>query len=292
MTEFIAEISSNHNQDWTRCMWLIDRARNIGCDGVKFQLFKTEKMFAPEVLDVKDQRGNTLRDRDAWELPLDFLPQIRAHCDRRNLKFICTPFYLEAVEELLSTNTRVDIIKIASYELLWTDLLLEVAGTGLPVVLSTGMANLEEIINAVRTLRNGGVEDLTILHCISMYPTPRKHCNLRSIQTLREFCNCKVGFSDHSVDPAVIYRAVHTYDASMIEFHFDVDGQGVDYQYGATWLAHEMRDVIHDCRGGLEADGDWIKGSIPGEEDERLWRRDPEDGLRPTQLKRRELDGS
>src|SRR5690606_10739479 len=126
------------------------------------------------------------------------------------IQFSVTPFYLDAVEEL---RPHVDFYKVASYELLWHDLLRTCARTGKPVVLSTGMATMDEIAAAVAATREAGCTDLTLLHCTSSYPTPAGQCNLAAIQTLRETFGCKVGWSDHSVDPGVVSRAIHRWGA-------------------------------------------------------------------------------
>src|SRR5258708_40261109 len=122
------------------------------------------------------------------------------------MMFCCTQFYLEAVEEMLP---HVDFYKIASYELLWEDLLKECARTGKPVVLSTGMATLAEVERACAVLRNAGCRELTLLHCNSAYPTKPVDCNLAAIGTLRDAWQCSEGWSDHTVDEGVVYRAVH-----------------------------------------------------------------------------------
>src|SRR5262249_57875552 len=111
---FVAEVSSNHHRDLQRCYEFIDRAAQIGCDAVKFQLFRVRELFAPEALAEHEQ----LRQREAWELPVEFLPELAARCQSANIAFTCTPFYLEAVAQLLP---YVSFYKIASYELLWTD---------------------------------------------------------------------------------------------------------------------------------------------------------------------------
>ena len=119
---FIAEVSSNHSKNLDRCIEFINRSADIGCNSVKFQLFKIDKLFAPEIL----QRSGELAKRKKWELPLDFLEPLSEQCKKRAIKFSCTPFYLEAVDELLP---YVDFYKIASYELLWDDLLSACAKT-------------------------------------------------------------------------------------------------------------------------------------------------------------------
>ena len=271
---FVAEVCSNHNRDLGRCLAFIDKAAEIGCDAVKFQLFKMRELFAPEIL----AKRADLRRREAWELPVEFLPMLAAHCHEVGIQFACTPFYLDAVEELLP---YVDFFKIASYELLWDDLLITCAKTGKPVVLSTGMATLDEVWRAVVTLREAGCEDLTLLHCVSSYPVLPNECNLAAIETLSCTCGCLTGWSDHSVNPGVIYRAVHYWGASMIEFHLDLDGEGREFSIGHCWLPEQIQPVIETVKIGFEADGNGEKVPMASELFDRDWRADPSDGLRP-----------
>jgi len=282
---FVAEVSSNHQRDLNRCLEFVRTAAEIDCDAVKFQLFRVRELFAPEAL----RHNPKLLAREAWELPTSFLQDISAACRARNLMFACTPFYLKAVEELLPF---VDFYKIASYELLWEDLLRECAQTGKPVVLSTGMATLSEVEQACSVLRSAGCQDVTLLHCVSSYPTKPEECNLASTLTLREKCNCPVGWSDHSVQPAVIYRAVHSWGASMIEFHLDLDGRGAEFASGHCWLPQQIAPVIATVRTGAVADGKGAVVPAPSEMEEREWRADPEDGLRPLKSTRRQLQAA
>ena len=272
--QFIAEVSSNHHRDLTRCCDFIDTAARIGCDAVKFQLFKIEQLFAPEIL----KHSAIHRQRKQWELPLEFLPELAKRSHDQGIQFSCTPFYLEAVAEL---EPYVDFYKIASYELLWDDLISACALTGKPLVLSTGMATLPEIQQAVATAHEAGCLDLTLLHCISGYPAPPDECNLAAIATLRERWGCKVGWSDHSVSPPVLYRAIHRWNASMIEFHLDLDGTGEEFATGHCWLPEPMQEVIQTVRIGYTADGNGDKQPAPSELPDRDWRADPVDGLRP-----------
>jgi sialic acid synthase SpsE len=271
---FIAEVSSNHSKNLDRCIEFINRSADIGCNSVKFQLFKIDKLFAPEIL----QRSGELAKRKKWELPLDFLEPLSEQCKKRAIKFSCTPFYLEAVDELLP---YVDFYKIASYELLWDDLLSACAKTGKPIIISTGMATPGEISHAVKVLKTNGCSDLTLLHCTSAYPTPYKEANLSAIQTIRDLTGCEVGWSDHTVDPGVIHRSIHRWGANTIEFHLDLDGKGEEYGSGHCWLPDQIGAVIQQIHHGFDADGNGIKGPIDSEKKERMWRADPSDGLRP-----------
>ena len=165
----------------------------------------------------------TLDARRAWELPLDLLPALRERCDARGIELGATPFGLWAVEALLE---YVDFLKVASYELLWHDLIAACASTGRPLILSTGMATLDEVVAAVDVARANGADDPLLLHCVSGYPTPPEQANLAAIATLREATGCRVGWSDHSVDPAVVERAVRRWGATDVELHVDLDGHG------------------------------------------------------------------
>ncbi|PWV63307.1 N-acetylneuraminate synthase family protein [Plasticicumulans acidivorans] len=271
---FIAEVSSNHHRDLERCLAFIDTAAAIGCAAVKFQLFRVERLFAPEIL----ARSAAHRARADWELPVAFLPALAERCRARRVEFACTPFDLEAVGQLAD---HVDFYKIASYELLWDALLLACAATGKPVVLSTGMATLDEVVRAVGVLRAGGCAQPTLLHCVSGYPTPADECNLAAIATLREACGCAVGWSDHSVDAAVIARAVLRWGAELVEFHLDLDGHGEEYAAGHCWLPAAIGAQIAELARGERADGDGRKEPVRCELADRNWRADPLDGLRP-----------
>jgi len=266
---FIAEASSNHGRDLARALAFVDAAADAGCDAVKFQLFQIDRMFAPEILAQSAKH----RARREWELPLAHLAPLAARCAARNIQFSCTPFYREAVAEL---EPYVDFYKIASYELLVTPLLQACAATGKPVVLSTGMATLDEIKAAVSVL-----PDVTLLHCVSAYPTPVEDANLAAIQTIRDATGRAVGWSDHTRRPAVIERAVHRWGASVVEFHLDLDGEGAEYEAGHCWLPEEIAPVIARIRESLVADGEGFKGPQPSELSDRDWRADPTDGMRP-----------
>nr|WP_262694971.1 N-acetylneuraminate synthase family protein [Kordiimonas aquimaris] len=271
---FISEVSSNHAQDLNRCIDFINRSAAIGCDAVKFQLFKLDQLFAPEILAKSAEH----RSRRSWELPVEFLPELSAASHTAGIQFSCTPFYLEAVEELLP---YVDFYKIASYELPWDALIEACAKTGKPLVLSTGMATLDEVIHARDVFVSAGGKNLTLLHCVSGYPVKPADCNLAAIETIRDVTSCAVGWSDHSRDARVVNHAIDKWSASMIEFHLDLDEQGAEYKTGHCWLPDEIAPVIAWQTVKAEADGMGVKAPTKAEIDDRPWRADPSDGLRP-----------
>jgi len=271
---FIAEVSSNHGKDLKRCLDFIDCAADIGCHAVKFQLFKIDQLFSFEALN----KHSYLRDRIEWELPVDFLPYLKERCLQKGIKFGCTPFYLEAVNELYE---YVDFYKISSYELLWHDLIVNCAKTLKPLIISTGMSEINEIQSACAKVMSVSNLKPYLLHCTSSYPTPLNEANLSAIETIRNFSLCEVGWSDHTVSEAVIYRAVHKWSAKIIEFHLDLDGAGDEYKTGHCWLPNQMKNVILNIRQSFDADGLGIKEPVNSELIDRGWRADPIDGLRP-----------
>lgn len=272
---FIAEVSSNHAQDIERCLAFIETAAQIGCDAVKFQLFRIEELFAPEILEQSADH----RSRKQWELPIGFLPELAKSSHDNGIEFSCTPFYLKAVEEL---EPYVSFFKIASYELPWDDLISECAKTGKPLILSTGMATLDEIKHAVDVFQNAGGKGLTVLHCVSGYPVPIDACNLSAIKTIGDAVGVPVGWSDHSRNPIVISQAINAWGATVVEFHMDLDEEGAEYKTGHCWLPREIQPVIHGCKGIGVMEGYGIKEPTKAEVADRPWRADPSDGLRPT----------
>jgi N-acetylneuraminate synthase len=257
-----------------RSLAFVDAAAACGADAVKFQLFKIDAMFAPEIL----SRSAKHRARKDWELPVQFLPEIAARAEAKGVDFICTPFYLDAVAEL---EPYVSAFKIASYELVWDDLLMACGRTQKPVILSTGMADLAEITHAADVLRGVGARDVTLLHTVSAYPTPVYESNLAAMRTITRATGLPCGWSDHTVSGSVILRAAYTFHAPIIEFHLDLDESGAEYASGHCWLPGQIAPVIGMIREGARADGDGRKVAAPSEEPDRVWRADPSDGLRP-----------
>ena len=279
---FISEVSSNHSQNIDRALKFIDQSATIGCSAVKFQIFRIEKLFSKEVF----ENNPKTKKQKKWELPLEFLPILSNRCLQKKIEFSCTPFYMEAVDIL---NEYVDFFKIASYELLWDDLLIACAKTKKKLVLSTGMATMDEIEHAVEIIKKNGCVELTILHCTSAYPTPHYEANLAAITEIRKKFDCTVGWSDHTVNPGVINRAINKWGAEVIEFHMDLEGDGDEFNSGHCWLPNQIAPVIKQINDGLSADGDGIKKPVKSEKLDRSWRADPTDGLRPLKSIRNKL---
>ncbi|HYM44921.1 MAG TPA: N-acetylneuraminate synthase family protein [Solirubrobacteraceae bacterium] len=280
MTRFIAELGSNHNRDLDRALALLDAAARAGAGAVKLQVFHVEDLFAPEVLAVRED----LRARSAWELPLELLEPIARRCRELEVELGATPFGLWAIEAL---QPHVDFFKVASYELLWHELIEKLAETGKPLVISAGMATLPELDAAVAAAREAGCHELRLLHCVSGYPTPPEQCNLAAIAALRERYGCPVGWSDHSARAEVVRRAVRHWGASDVELHVDLDGSG--HEAGEhNWtpdrlsaLIASLEDPGREPESAVALDGNGVKRPMPIEAPDVAWRADPSDGLRP-----------
>ena len=271
---FIAEASSNHAQDLSRALAFVDAAADCGCDAVKFQLFRLNELFAPEIL----ARSAKHRARSAWELPVAHLAPLAAHARDRGIQFSCTPFYLDAVKEL---EPYVAFYKIASYELLWGDLLEACARTGKPVIVSTGMATMPEILSAVATLKRAGCCDVTALHCVSAYPAPPEEANLSAIAAIRRRGSCSRRLVRSHAQP----RGDRARGPSLGREHGGIPSRSRRHgrrirgrpllaarRDRAGDRAHPRRDARRRRR---------LQGPAAAELSDREWRADPIDGLRP-----------
>jgi N-acetylneuraminate synthase len=286
---FIAEISSNHNGDLDRCIEIINACADVGCDGVKFQLFKVNELFAPEAI----LHNPDIKKRTAWELKEEFIPVLSEETRKRGMLFSVTPFYLSVVEFL---SEWVDFFKVASYELLWTDLFKACADTGKPIAFSTGMCTPDEIEGALEVLGGSKSKEIVVLHCNSAYPTPLSDVNLASISTLRDKYNnflpgkqIEFGWSDHTVSDAVVLSSIFRHDSKMIEFHIDLDGTGFEFKAGHCWLPTHIGRVIRMVKDGRLSEGSGIIEPSASEIIERQWRADASDGLRPLLATREKL---
>ena len=278
---FIAEVGSNHLQSINRCKKFIDVSKKSGFQAIKFQLFKIEDLFHPST--IKKNKLYKIRNR---ELPKKFIPKLYKYAKQKKIYFGCSVFNIGDIPFL---RKYVDFFKVASYELLWLKLIDKLSKTKKPVIISTGMSSFKEVNKVLKLLKKNKNKDVNILRCTSNYPAKKEVVNLKSIVYLKKkirqnykFKNINIGYSDHSKLPGVIYRACNKYDAKIIELHLDLDGKGSEFGPGHCWLPLETAEIIKNIQIGLEADGDGNLQPKSSEKNERLWRADPIDGLRPT----------
>ncbi len=247
----IAEISANHNGSIERAEQIIQAAADSGADAIKIQTYTADTLTIPcdnEYFKIKGTlwNGRTLHDlyQEAYT-PWDWTPRLMAYAKDLGLELFSTPFDVTAVDFLEECGVRKH--KIASFELVDIPLLKKVAQTGKPVIMSTGMGTLAEIDEAVRTLRDNGTTDLTLLKCTSSYPAPAEEANLRTIPHLAQAFNCPVGLSDHTMGSACAVAAV-ALGATVIEKHFTLaraDG-GPDGAFSME--PHEFKSMVDDIR--------------------------------------------
>jgi N-acetylneuraminate synthase len=274
----IAEISANHNGSLDRALATIDAAAEAGADCVKLQTYRADTL----TLD-SDQSDFVVHSPGPWQgrrlydlyeeahTPWEWHPQLFERARAHGLECFSTPFDHTAVD--LLEGLKVPAFKIASFELVDDALLARVARSGKPVVISTGMASLEEIAHALAALREAGARDIIVLRCTSSYPAADNDMNLRSIPFLRDFTGCLVGLSDHSLGSAAPVAAV-ALGACMIEKHITLsrkDG-GVDSHFSLE--PSEFNCMVRDVRRAQEMLGEARFGSgIEGEKASREFRR-------------------
>jgi N-acetylneuraminate synthase len=219
----IAEMSANHGQNFEAALELVRAAKQAGADAIKLQT------YTPDTITIDSRRpefligkGTLWEGRNLYELygeaytPWEWQPKLKAEAEKLGMDCFSTPFDDTAVDFLEEMN--VPAHKIASFELVDTELLKKVAATGKPVIMSTGMSTLSEIDEAVRTLREAGCTQLALLKCTSAYPSLPEDMNLRTIPHLAEAFHVPVGLSDHTLGIAVPVAAV-ALGACIIEKH-------------------------------------------------------------------------
>lgn len=231
----IAEAGVNHNGNPDLARSLIRAAADAGADAVKFQCFSAAELAAPSASKVAYQVTATNPTESQFEmlkrleLPLSALPDLREYARSQGLIFLATPFDNTSLDSLIQLG--VPAIKVSSADLTTLPFLQKVARKNVPIILSTGMATLDEVAEAVGTLKATGNEAVILLHCVSCYPAELEELNLRAIATLARTFHCPVGFSDHSLGINADIAAV-ALGACVIEKHLTLDRRlpGPDHQ--------------------------------------------------------------
>lgn len=246
-----AEVGINHNGDLQLAKDAIDAAAEAGADGVKFQNYRTEDFISDRSLTYEYvSQGRTVVQSQyemfkRCELPAQWLSPLREHCDRRGVIFFSTPTSREGIDELVGIGAP--LLKNGSDFLGHLPLVRSMAESGLPTVLSTGMATLADIDEAVRAFRDAGGRELILLHCTSSYPTPPGDVHLKKIPALVAAFGCPAGFSDHTEGIVAAVGAV-VLGACFIEKHFTLDRNlpGPDHRFSSD--PDELRELVQAVR--------------------------------------------
>ncbi len=251
----IAEVGANHNRSYDLALRHIDAAVEAGADAVKFQIYSADSLYS------KKTPRHSGYDKDLHtliseiETPRDWLPGLASYCEEKGILFFATPFDHNAVDELDEVS---DFFKIASFEIVDLDLLGYCASKGKPMIISTGLANMEEIQDAYITCRDAGNEQIVFLQCASVYPAPAHIMNLRSMETISRAFGTAVGLSDHTPGVHVSVAAV-AMGASVVEKHFTLDRSmdGPDHPFAIE--PGELKDLVRQIRDVESAMGDGRK---------------------------------
>jgi N-acetylneuraminate synthase/N,N'-diacetyllegionaminate synthase len=268
----VAEAGVNHNGSLKRALRMVDKAAEVGADAVKFQTFTAERLVSAGAPKARCQKKSASgRDQlemlKALELSHQDFAAISERARKRGIVFLSTPFDEESVDFLETLD--VPAYKVASGDLTNHPFLEYVARKDKPMILSTGMSNLEEIREAVAAIRNQGNRNVVLLHCVSSYPSDPADCNLRAMQTLRDNFNLPVGFSDHTMSVEVAMAAT-ALGAVIIEKHFTLSHKLPGPDQRASLEPREFRLMVIGIRTTEKAMGSSVKAPTESERELRL----------------------
>lgn len=258
----VAEIGANHNRSLPLAKELVDAAVEARADAVKFQIYSAETLYSKKTPRHSGYSKDLFSLIKEIETPREWLPELSSYCEHRGIAFFATPFDTRAVDELDEVS---DLFKIASFEIVDLPLLEYCASKGKPMIISTGLANLEEIEDAYLTCRKAGNERVAFLQCASLYPAPASIMNLRSMETIRRAFGVPVGLSDHTPGIHISVAAV-AMGARIIEKHITLDRkmEGPDHPFAIE--PGELRELVAQIRDVESAMGDGRKlGPAPEE---------------------------
>lgn len=274
----IAELSGNHNRSLERALSLVEEAAKSGAHALKIQTYTADTMtlnLHGEGFDIYDE-GSLWKGRNLYELyqeaytPWEWHQPIFERARELGMIAFSTPFDETAVDFLETLN--VPMYKIASFENTDLPLIQKVAATGKPMIISTGMATVEELAETVQTARNAGCRDLVLLKCTSTYPATPENTNIATIPHLQAAFNCHVGISDHTLGIGVSVASV-ALGASVIEKHFTLkrsDG-GVDAAFSME--PAEMKALVTESERAWQAIGHVTYGPTEAEKKSLTYRR-------------------
>ncbi len=270
-TLIIAEAGVNHNGRLDLALRLCDAAKESGADVVKFQTWQTEKIITRTVAQADYQAANTGRQESQFdmlkrlELSYDDFRRIKEHCDDIGIAFASTADERWSLEFLVSLG--IPFIKVGSGEITNIPYLRIMGASGLPLIVSTGMAGLADVDTALTALRGAGARDITLLHCTTNYPCPMEEVNLKAMCTLRDAFRLPVGYSDHTEGVEVAVAAV-ALGACVIEKHFTLDRNMEGPDHRASTEPAEFRRMVGCIRNIEAALGDGRK--VPSQSERKI----------------------
>lgn len=266
----IAEAGVNHNGNLEMAKKMVDAAIDAGADVIKFQSFKAENVVSKNAPKAHYQKETTdasetqLEMIKKLELDNDSFKELFNYCQDKKIRFLSSPFDLESIDML--KDLGVDVFKIPSGEITNLPYLRKIGSLAGEVIISTGMADLGEIEDALNVLTSAGtsVENISVLHCNTEYPTPMEDVNLRAMKTIACAFGVKVGYSDHTLGMEIPIAAV-AMGACIIEKHFTLDRKMEGPDHKASLEPGEFMAMVSAIRNVETALGDGIKKASPSE---------------------------
>lgn len=263
----IAEAGVNHNGSYELACKLVDAAKTAGADCIKFQTFKSENLVSCNAQKAEYQMKTTGESSQQdmlkkLELSYEEFLKLKAYSDNVGICFLSTPFDFDSISFLNSMD--MPFWKIPSGELTNLPYLIALAKTCKPIVMSTGMCEMDEISGAIKVLKENGAGNIKLLHCNTEYPTPFKDVNLKAMQTMRELFKVDVGYSDHTKGIEVPIAAV-AMGASIIEKHFTLDKNMEGPDHKASLEPEELAAMVSGIRHIEMALGNGKKTPSPSE---------------------------
>jgi len=265
----IAEAGVNHNGELKTAYKMVDAAIKFGANAIKFQTFKAENLAKKDAPKAAYQKELTEKNETQYEmlkkleLSKDDTKKIFEYCKDKNIEYFSTPYGIESAKILKELKTSA--FKIGSGDVDNYPLLKAMAKFGIPIILSSGMSSLGEVEDSIRWIREGGCEDIILLHCVTSYPAKFEDVHLRVLRTFQQAFDVPIGFSDHTPGIAIPIAAV-ALGAKCIEKHFTLDKNMPGPDHKASLEPHEMKAMIEGIRNVEASLGSPVKRLLPNEE--------------------------